>query len=65
MLPPARLAAVAVEEQNPHPQNRSAQSALNGPTKRVPVLGHHTKTLQEMSVKKAKGKLAFVLFQFV
>lgn len=56
MLPLAHLAAVAVDEQNPHHQNLNAQSALNGPIKRVHVPGHHIKTLQEMSVKKPKGR---------
>lgn len=54
----AHLAAVAVDEQSLRRQNRNAQSALNGPIKRVHVLGHHIKILPEMSVKKPKGKLA-------
>lgn len=57
MLHPAHLAAVAVDEQNLHHQNPNGQSARNGPTKRVHVLGHHIRILPEMSVKKAKGHL--------
>lgn len=56
MLHLAHLAAVAVGEQNLHHQNRNAQSALNGPTKRVHVPDHHIKILLEMSVKKPKGR---------
>ena len=61
----ARLAAVAVDERNLHRQNRNAQSAPNGPTKRVHVLGHHIKILPEMSVKKPKGKLVSSLLWVV
>lgn len=65
MLHLAHLAAVAVEEQNLRHQNQNAQSALNGPTKRVHVLDHHIKILPEMSVKKPKGRLVSSLFQAV
>lgn len=54
---PVHLAAVAVDEQNPRHQNRSAQSDLKDPTKRAHVPGHLTKILLEMSVKKPNGKL--------